>query len=187
MKIAILRLGHRKGRDIRVTTHCCLVARAFFASELVLSGESDASIIETVSKVSKKWGGGLKLSYRKNFLSEIRQRKRKGFLIVHLTMYGLSLPEHLAEIRKIASKKGILVIIGAEKVPASVYALSDFNIAITNQPHSEVAALAIFLNELQNGSPLQRNAQRHFKNAQIIITPGQKDGKSKKTKSTNSH
>jgi tRNA (cytidine56-2'-O)-methyltransferase len=91
-------------------------------------------------------------------------------------MYGHPLPEHLEKIQKIASKRGILVIIGAEKVPASVYALSDFNIAITNQPHSEVAALAITLNELNNGEMLKRDADVKFK-GKIRVKPNEK-GKS---------
>jgi len=32
----------------------------------------------------------------------------------------------------------------AEKVPAEMYDLADWNVAVDNQPHSEVAALASF-------------------------------------------
>ncbi|MFH0971447.1 MAG: tRNA (cytidine(56)-2'-O)-methyltransferase [Candidatus Micrarchaeota archaeon] len=180
MKISVLRLGHRKNRDIRVTTHCCLVARAFLADEIILSGEEDAGIIETVRKVSQNWGGKLKLRYEPNYRKFLQTRKKKGQLIVHLTMYGEHLAKKLAKIRKLAINKGIVVVIGAEKVPPEIYRIADFNIAITGQPHSEVAALAIFLNRLQQDAPLSPTAQKRFKNARIIITPGEKGKKIKK-------
>jgi len=69
-------------------------------------------------------------------------------IIVHLTMYGENL---ISGIKKIDKKKDLLIIIGAEKVPPEMYHISDFNISIGNQPHSEVAALAIFLDRYTKG------------------------------------
>lgn len=177
MKLTLLRLGHRKNRDIRVTTHCCLVARAFFADEIILSGEEDSSILETVKKVAKNWGGKLKVAYEPNWRKYLRSQKKKGSILVHLTMFGYSLMEKLPEIQKQSKKHNLVVIVGAEKMPPEVYQLSDFNIAITNQPHSEVAALAIFLNELLNRSALSPKAQLRFKNPKYKIIPGAKGGK----------
>ena len=45
----------------------------------------------------------------------------------------------------------LLVIVGGEKVPAEVYSRAHVNIAVGNQPHSEVAALAVFLDRFQHG------------------------------------
>jgi tRNA (cytidine56-2'-O)-methyltransferase len=45
----------------------------------------------------------------------------------------------------------VLVIVGAEKVPPIIYELADYNVSIGNQPHSEVAALAIFLDRVSKG------------------------------------
>ena len=39
--ITVLRLGHRKGRDKRITTHVGLVARAFGADELLISTKDE--------------------------------------------------------------------------------------------------------------------------------------------------
>jgi tRNA (cytidine56-2'-O)-methyltransferase len=177
MKITLLRLGHRKNRDIRVTTHCCLVARAFFADEIILSGEEDQTIVETVKKVAKNWGGRLKVSYEPSWRQYLRKMKKKGSLLVHLTMFGHNLLEKLPEIKKLTKTHHVVIIIGAEKMPPEVYQLADFNIAITNQPHSEVAALAIFLNELLAGAALSKTAQKRFKNPKYKITPGAKGGK----------
>ena len=48
----------------------------------------------------------------------------------------------------------ILFIVGAEKVPPWVFELADYNIAVGNQPHSEIAALAIAMN---NFHPISYN------------------------------
>jgi tRNA (cytidine56-2'-O)-methyltransferase len=56
-------------------------------------------------------------------------------------MYGQRFEEVLPRVRG----RDLLVVVGAEKVPRELYDLVDWNVAIGNQPHSEVAALAIFL------------------------------------------
>ena len=52
---------------------------------------------------------------------------------------------------RLSKENKVLVIIGAEKVPHEVFELADFNISISNQPHSEIAALAIFLDRIFRG------------------------------------
>jgi len=167
--ISVLRLGHRKVRDVRISTHCGLVARAFGANEIIYSGEEDKSLIERINDITMRWGGPFKVSYEKNWRGIIENAKRKGFLIVHLTMYGVPINKKISEIRK---SKRLLIIIGGEKVPGEVYTLADYNISITNQPHSEVAALAVFLHEFYEGKELNKG----FRNAKIRIVP-QKKGK----------
>ena len=39
--IEVLRLGQRRGRDPRITTHLALVSRAMGVSEFLLSGDED--------------------------------------------------------------------------------------------------------------------------------------------------
>ena len=80
------------------------------------------------------------------------------------------LHDEIEEIRKKTSKKNVLIIVGGEKVPGEIYEEVDYNIAITNQPHSEVAALGIFLHEYFHGK------YRKFKDAKNKIIP-QKHGK----------
>ena len=78
-------------------------------------------------------------------------------------MYGMPVGDKIPEIRK--SKKDKLIIVGGQKVPSEVYHLSDYNIAIGNQPHSEIAALAVFLDRLFEGDELNRS----FKGKKSII------------------
>ena len=52
----------------------------------------------------------------------------------------------------IPHNKDVLIVIGAEKVPGYIYGIADYNIAVGNQPHSEVAALALFLDRWSKGS-----------------------------------
>jgi tRNA (cytidine56-2'-O)-methyltransferase len=67
----------------------------------------------------------------------------------------------------------ILVIVGAEKVPRDLYSLVDLNIAVGNQPHSEVAALAVFLDRVFMGEELYNT----FGNAKLRIKPSSRGKK----------
>jgi len=166
MKVWVLRLGHRRGRDPRLTTHVALTARALGCDGIILSGEKDDSIIENINEVVKNWGNHFEVKYEKNWRNIINNWKGRT---VHLTMYGLPIQDKIDEIKKL---KNILVIVGSEKVLSDVYHLSDWNLAVTNQPHSEVAALAIFLDRLFKG----RGLKKKFKDAKIKVVP-QKKGK----------
>jgi tRNA (cytidine56-2'-O)-methyltransferase len=146
-QICVLRLGHRRLRDQRITTHVFLVARALGASEGVLSGEEDGSVLGGIARVSSLWGGGFSVRYEKDWKKFLGERKRAGWKVAHLTMYGLDF-EPAA--RRMARGKCV-VIVGAGKVPREVYGLADVNLSVTNQPHSEVAALALFLDRCFGG------------------------------------
>jgi tRNA (cytidine56-2'-O)-methyltransferase len=184
--IAVLRLGHRLPRDERITTHVALVARAFGASSIIYSGQHDSSLESSVSSLVNQWGGSFSISYEKDFLKTISEHKKKGFVILHLTMFGIPLSELKTKIKaSIKTNKktsdgasenadrGIFVVVGAERVPAEVYHLADFNIAVTNQPHSEVAALAIMLDRLQAGKELERSFDGRFK-GKIRVEPNER-------------
>jgi tRNA (cytidine56-2'-O)-methyltransferase len=67
-------------------------------------------------------------------------------------MYGSNLPDVIDEI---SGCQDLMVAVGAEKVPAEMYQLADWNVAVGNQPHSEVAALAVFLDRLFLGQELE--------------------------------
>ncbi len=165
--IKVLRLGHRLGRDARISTHCGLVARAFGASGVVYSGNRDAKMIDSVQAVAREWGGPFSAEHRKDwkkFLNGFRGNK------VHLTMYGLPLKKKIAEIRK---TKNLLVVVGGEKVPGEIYELADYNVAVTNQPHSEVGALAVFLHEYFRG----RETGKKFRGAMVKVVPQERGKK----------
>ena len=67
----------------------------------------------------------------------------------------------------------LLVVVGGEKVPSKVFKYSNWNIAISNQPHSEVGALAVFLNTL-----LSNSLEIEFSNPSRQILPSIKGKKS---------
>lgn len=150
MRVVVLRLGHRPERDKRITTHVGLVARAFGAEEMLLTGR-DAHIEESLADVAERWGGDFRLKSDVSWRGEAVRWKEEGGKIVHLTMYGSNLPDVIDEIRQ---SESIMVAVGAEKVPAEMYELADWNVAVGNQPHSEVAALAVFLDRLFEGKEL---------------------------------
>ena len=154
MAVKVLRLGHRRLRDKRVSTHCGLVARAFGADGIVYSGEHDEKLIESIEKVVSNWGGVFEVGYEKNWRKFL---KNFNGVIVHLTMYGLPFEEKMREVKEKASKgKDVLVVIGGEKVPGEVYGLADFNLSVGSQPHSEIAALALFLDRFFAGKEFEK-------------------------------
>lgn len=153
MSIWVLRLGHRLPRDERVSTHCGLVARAFGADGIIFSGEKDQGLLDSLRRTSEKWGGNFAARYEKNWKKVIREFKAKGYYIILLTMYGISIQKVMDEIK---SKKNLLLLIGSEKMPGEVYDLCDAQIAIGNQPHSEIAALAIFLDWYYKSKELEK-------------------------------
>jgi len=162
--VYVLRLGHRIGRDQRISTHVALTARALGAKGIYFN-RLDEKLFESVRKVVQTWGGDFFIQAVdwKKLLREFEGLK------VHLTMYGIPLPERIEEIRK-AEK--ILVVVGAEKVPKEVFELCDMNISIGNQPHSEVSALAIFLDRL-----LGKTFSLTFDNAKLRILPSERGKK----------
>lgn len=161
--IAILRIGHRPERDQRVTTHVGLTARALGAKGMYLAA-SDKDVKESITDVAKRWGGEFFCDDNVKWRSCIKEWKANGGTVVHLTMYGINLPDAIREIRP---HKKILVIVGAEKVPGEIYGLADFNVAVTSQPHSEISSLALFLDHLTEG----KNLALDFPGAEIKIIP----------------
>jgi tRNA (cytidine56-2'-O)-methyltransferase len=162
--ITVLRLGHRRERDKRITTHIGLVARAFGADKVLISTK-DEGIESTIKDVTERFGGDFKVK------SGIKWRKTisnwEG-IKVHLTMYG----EHINDVMpRIPKDRDLLIIVGAEKVPKEVFISSDFNVAVGNQPHSEVAALAVLLDRFLGEEALKRDF-----NGKVRILPS-KSGK----------
>jgi tRNA (cytidine56-2'-O)-methyltransferase len=173
-QIVVLRWGHRPQRDVRLTTHVALTARALGASGFLLADTVDEKIKETVAKVAKNWGGNFAFEMKTPWKSAVRDWKVKGGIVVHLTIYGENLQTSDVLNRIKSTGKNVLVLVGSQKVPKEFYSndVSDFNVSIGNQPHSECAALAVFLDRFFEGKELTAK----FKDARIKIVP-QKRGK----------
>lgn len=152
-EVAVLRLGHRPGRDDRMTTHVGLTARALGGDRVILP-ENATEAAQTVRDVTDRFGGPFTVEQTASQLSVVRDWEGT---VLHLTMYGVPIQDVEAEIRASHSANRILVVVGAEKVPFDVYDHADVNVAITNQPHSEVAGLAVLLDHLFDGNELDRD------------------------------
>lgn len=164
-EIIVIRYGHRMERDKRVTTHCCLVARAFGAKEIIVFGDEDKKLAETVNEINENWGGKFSLRSGGNWKKECISLKNKGYFLIHLTMYGLVLDSKMRE--ELQKHKKIAIFIGSQKVPPEIYGLADSNIAIGSQPHSEISALAILLDRLFEGKELYEK----FEGEKIRLEP----------------
>ena len=173
-KVFVLRWGHRPKRDVRLTTHVALTARALGASGFILSDTEDEKIKATVEKVVKNWGGPFYFEMGTPWRKVVREWKAKGGIVVHLTAYGENVETSNVMQRIKAQGKDVLVIVGSQKVPGEFFSptVSDFNVAIGNQPHSECASLAVFLDRFFEGKELTKT----FEGARLVIIP-QKRGK----------
>lgn len=161
--IKVLRLGQRYVRDDRTLTHLCLVSRALGAESIRLE-DAEKDVIRTVEEVNRTWGGDFRVDLGGAWRKVIADAKKEGRKVVHLTMYGEPIQEVIAKLRE---PDKLLVVVGGPKVPGKVYHEADFNVAVTSQPHSEVAALAIALHEIQGGEELKRT----FAKSKLRILP----------------
>jgi tRNA (cytidine56-2'-O)-methyltransferase len=174
-EVIVLRWGHRPQRDARLTSHVALTARALGASGFLLSDTVDKRIEETVEKVRRNWGGkfyfGMGISWR----NSVREWKAKGGIVVHLTAYGENIETSDVLVRIKKTERNVLLIVGSQKVPADFFSenVSDFNVSIGNQPHSECAALAVFLDRFFKGKELEKK----FDKAKIRILPKERGKK----------
>lgn len=167
--IVVIRLGHRVGRDDRISTHCGLVSRALGASSIIYSGDHDDNMVAGIKSVSERFGGKFDVGYNPSWKHVIQDFKKRKFTVVHLTAYGMPLQKKITSIKK---SKNVLVIVGSEKVPGEIYQLADFNISVTSQPHSEIAALALFLYAYD-----KKSLEQKFPKSKIKIIPQEKGKK----------
>ncbi len=161
--IQVLRIGQRFVRDDRTLTHLCLVSRALGAEAIHLE-DAEKDVLGTLDEVNRTWGGSFRAILGESWRKVIREAKEEGRSVIHLTMYGLPLQDKVSDLRALEK---VLVVVGGPKVPGRVYHEADYNIAVTSQPHSEIAALAIVLHEIQSGEELKRS----FGKSRLRILP----------------
>ncbi|MFP4169413.1 MAG: tRNA (cytidine(56)-2'-O)-methyltransferase [Methanomassiliicoccales archaeon] len=148
-EVWVLRLGHRPERDKRITTHVALTARALGARGVMVT-TTDPELERGVRDVVDRFGGDFRIETGVRWRPVVRDFDGQ---VVHLTMYGRHIDEAMGEV----GSARVLVVVGAEKVPREMYDLADVNLAVGNQPHSEVAALAVFMDRLSGGEGLRRD------------------------------
>src|SRR3989304_3162577 len=158
-KIVVLRGGHRAQRDARLTTHVALAARALGASGFLLSDNEEKKIKETIEKITKSWGGVFFFKMGKPWKNIVGDWKDEGGITVHLTAYGENIQTSDVLERIKEPGKDILLLVGSQKVPREFFSveISDFNVSIGSQPHSECAALAVFLDRFFEGKELSKS------------------------------
>jgi tRNA (cytidine56-2'-O)-methyltransferase len=134
-----------------------------------LSDVEDKSIEQTVQKITRRWGGSFEFEMGTSWRKAVEQWRTGGGIVVHLTAYGenIQTSDVLRQIK--ASKKDVMVLVGSQKVPGEFYSsnVSDFNVSVGNQPHSECAALAVFLDRFFAGEELAKD----FGGAKMRIVP----------------
>ncbi len=135
-----------------MTTHVGLTARALGADRVVFPDNATQSR-DTVEDITARFGGPFTVELSGSQKALIREWEGN---VVHLTMYGERVQDVEDEIRETHHEDPLLVVVGGEKVPFGIYERADWNVGVTNQPHSEVAGLAVFLDRLFEGRELDR-------------------------------
>jgi tRNA (cytidine56-2'-O)-methyltransferase len=168
-KVVVLRWGHRH-RDQRLTSHVALAARALGASGLIMADITDDKVKETVERVTARWGGNFHFEMGLPWKRVVKEWRAKNGITVHLTAYGENIQTSDVMQRIRMTGKDVLVIVGSQKVPAVFFAdsISDFNVAVGNQPHSECSSLAVFLDRFFEGQELSKD---FVDNAKMRIVP----------------
>lgn len=141
---------------------------------MILADVEDRQIKETIAEVVSNWGGTFFFQMGVPWKAAVRNWRTKDGIVVHLTTYGENLQASTVLQRIRATGKDVMVIVGSQKVPSEFFSseVSDFNVAVGNQPHSECSSLAVFLDRFFCG----RELVKEFKNAKNRIVP-QKHGK----------
>ena len=163
-KIVVLRWGHRH-RDKRLTSHVALTARALGASGFIITDIKDKKVKETVKKIITRWGGNFHFDMGRPWKQVVKKWRANNGIIVHLTAYGENIQTSDVMQRIKLTKKDVLVIVGSQKVPADFFSerISDFNVAVGNQPHSECSSLAVFLDRFFEGQELSEDFNEKVK------------------------
>ena len=162
-EVTVLRLGHRPGRDERMTTHVGLTARALGADRAIIT-ENATQSVETVQDITDRFGGPFDVEVTDSPKAIVRNWNGA---VVHLTMYGLPVQDVESDLQAAHREEPMLVVVGGGKVPFEIYDRADWNVAVTNQPHSEIAGLAVFLDRLFDG----RELDREWTDADQVVIP----------------
>jgi tRNA (cytidine56-2'-O)-methyltransferase len=119
--------------------------------------------------MTNRWGGTFRFEMGTPWKKVVHDWKANGGAIVHLTAYGENIQTSGVLNRIKSLNRNLLVIVGSQKVPSEFYSsdVSDFNVSIGNQPHSECAALAVFLDRFFAGEELAKD----FGGAKMRIVP----------------
>ena len=150
-----------------MSTHLGLTARVYGATSFLLAGDNDSSVLDSLVDVQARFGGEMEIRHEASPLGFLRRFIASGGIAVHLTMYGIPYREAVSEI---PDEAPIVIVVGGAKVSREYYEICQFNVAVGNQPHSEVAALAAFLERLNDGvAPAD-----HFSGGEVKIFPSER-------------
>lgn len=136
----------------------------------MIADREDKVVESTIRDLTGRFGGPFEIQSGTPWRISVKEWKDAGGRIVHLTAYGLPLPKIIDEIKE--SNNDLLIVVGSEKMPGEMFKLADWNVSITSQPMSEVAALGIFLDWYRS----HLEFDRQFSGARVKIIPS-RDGK----------
>jgi len=120
---------------------------------------TDPKVKQTIEKVMDSWGGDFMFEMGQSWKTVVKEWRKNDGVTVHLTAYGENIQASDVMKRVRDTGKDVLVIVGSQKVPAGFFSesVSDFNVAVGNQPHSECSSVAVFLDRFFEGKELSED------------------------------
>ena len=164
--IWVLVVGRASGET---SLDLCLVARAFGASSITFAPGPKANasgLVRYSSALNRKWGGRFSITFAKDWKRFISEKK--NYVKIYLTRYGIPIKKVEYTLK---TYKNILIIVSMSESVKSLYKACDFNVSITNQPHTSASAIAVFLHNFYNG----RELAIRFENAAYKVVPSEHD------------
>ncbi|MDE1856552.1 MAG: hypothetical protein KGH98_00540 [Candidatus Micrarchaeota archaeon] len=144
-----------------------LAARALGASGISFCFDDKkrvekAKISRKMGSIAKEWGGTFKVEFPEDWKEWIGAKK--NYKKIYLTMYGVPMRKLTYTLR---TYKNILLVVTTNKPLKDLFGVADFNISITNQPHTSVSSVAVFLYEFYK----EREPAMKFENAKVKVVP----------------
>jgi len=157
--ISVLVIG---GYDYTSILDMCLTARAMGASEMILTTKKNDKLVKYIHDLERKWGGRFRVGFVNNYKTALDNAV--NYKKVYLTRYGVPLNKLAYTLN---TYKNIMLIVSPATTSPKLHNIADFNVSVTDQPHSSSAAIAVFLHEFYRG----RELAIHFENAKYKVIP----------------
>ncbi|MGC8478429.1 MAG: hypothetical protein ACP5NE_00670 [Candidatus Micrarchaeia archaeon] len=142
-----------------------LTARAFGAQSVTFTMRANRKLANYIKRTNSRWGGKFDVYFEKNW-NEVIERS-KNYEKVYLTLGGVPINKMIYRIR---TYKNIMLIVTLQGRERDFGQFADFNVSITNQPHSTISSVAVFLHMFYSGRELAirfNNAKYKIKQAKM--------------------
>ncbi len=142
-----------------------LTARAFGAQSITFTTRANKKLVSYIKRTNGRWGGKFEVCFDKDWRKAIE--RSRNYEKVYLTLGGIPINKIIYRIR---TYKNVMLIVTLQNDERTFEGVADFNVSITNQPHSTISSVAVFLHMFYSGRELAirfNNAKYKIKQAKM--------------------